>query len=119
MKKLCVLFLSLLLSLVAFGDNEIEDSAAIKACQDPILNVGLQRGRNDETVTIIVNDAWRGHYKEGKMFQAIWPGEKPVMGSQWIVMGHVEDDGYFHVHPQVHYPYSLEKGEWTEGVLKE
>jgi len=119
MKKLCTILLTLLLSLIAFGDNESQDSSAIKACQDPILNVVLQRGRSDETVTIIVNDAWRGSYREGKMLQAVWPGEKPDMGGQWIVMGHVEDDGYFHVHPQVHYPYSLEKGEWTQGVLKE
>ena len=121
MRKKCITFLILLLSLFAFAfaDDEVEDSAAIKGCQDPVLNVMLQRGRNDDTVTLVVNDAWRGSYREGKMFQAVWPGERPGTGSQWIVMGHLEDDGYFHVHPQVHYPYSLEKGNWTQGGLNQ
>ena len=101
MKRLCWLFFVLLLSSLAFGDNESQDSASIKGCQDPIMTVSIQRGRSEETVTLIINDTWRGSYPEGKSLQAVWGGEKPGMGSQWIVMGHVEDDGYFHVHPQV------------------
>ena len=118
MKRLCWLFFVLLLSSLAFGD-EIQDSASIKGCQDPVLTVTIQRGRSEETVMLIVNDTWRGSYKEGKSLQAVWGGEKPGMGGNWIVMGHVEDDGYFHVHPEVRYPFDRDKGSWVQAVLKE
>lgn len=118
MNILIRMMLTFLLFGLAFGDNESQDSASIQGCQDPVLNVIVQRGSSSDTLTLIVNDTWRGSYPEGKILRAIWGSDNPVLGTQWIVMGNIQEDGYFHVHPQVRYPFGLEKAEWVQDILK-
>lgn len=79
---------------------------------NPVLQVLIQRGRDNDTVRMTVNNFWRGSITEGRSIESNW-SKLPDVGSQWIAMGRVQDDGFFHVELQ----YPNEKANWVQRVL--
>lgn len=111
---LCLLLLG---SGLAFGGTEAEDAATIKGSKDAVVTGSIQRGRSDDTVIMLVNDCYRGDISGGKRLLIQKKGIELKIGDQYLVMGRVQDDGFFHVHPQIHYPYTRDKVHWVQVVL--
>ncbi|MGE0490662.1 MAG: hypothetical protein AB7S38_15765 [Vulcanimicrobiota bacterium] len=86
------------------------DADLITGSGDEILHVNVMaNGR------LMVLQTLRGNRQQSSTLQTDWSDAMP--GEQWVVMGHMADDGLFQVDPRVRYPYVLDVTAWVQRLV--